>query len=33
MPVEAYVATAERTPLQFLLQPIGEQLARTFRER
>jgi HlyD family secretion protein len=33
MPVEAYIATAERTPLQFLLQPIGEQLARTFRER
>jgi HlyD family secretion protein len=33
MPVEAYIATAERTPLEFLLQPIGEQLARAFRER
>ncbi len=33
MPVKAYIATAERTPLEFLLQPIGEQLARAFRER
>jgi hypothetical protein len=33
MPVEVYIATAERTPLEFLLQPIGEQLARAFRER
>ncbi|MEO8668584.1 MAG: HlyD family type I secretion periplasmic adaptor subunit [Bauldia sp.] len=33
MPVEAYFATQERTPLAYLLKPLGEQIARTFRER
>ncbi len=33
MPAEAFIQTHERTPLQYLLKPLGEQLARTFRER
>ncbi len=33
MPVEAFIQTQERTPLQFLLKPLQEQIARTFRER
>jgi HlyD family secretion protein len=33
MQVEAYVATDERTPLDYLLKPLQEQIARTFRER
>jgi HlyD family secretion protein len=33
MQVEAYVATEERTPLGYLLKPLQEQIARTFRER
>jgi HlyD family secretion protein len=33
MPAELYFATGERTPLQYLLKPLGEQMARTFRER
>jgi membrane fusion protein, type I secretion system len=33
MPVEAFIQTDERTPLQYLLKPLGEQIARAFRER
>lgn len=31
MPVEAHLATQERTPLSYLLKPIGDQLRRSFR--
>jgi HlyD family secretion protein len=33
MPTEVFVQTHERTPLQYLLKPLREQIARTFRER
>ncbi|MCC6779460.1 MAG: HlyD family type I secretion periplasmic adaptor subunit [Hyphomicrobiales bacterium] len=33
MPAEAHIQTSERTPLQYLLKPLEEQIARTFRER
>jgi HlyD family secretion protein len=33
MPVEAFIATDSRTPLEYLLKPLTEQIARTFRER
>jgi hypothetical protein len=33
MPAEVFVQTGERTPLQYLLKPLREQIARTFRER
>jgi membrane fusion protein, type I secretion system len=33
MPAEAFIQTHERTPLQYLLKPLQEQIARTFRER
>jgi HlyD family secretion protein len=33
MPAEAFIQTYERTPLQYLLKPLEEQIARTFRER
>jgi membrane fusion protein, type I secretion system len=33
MPAEAFVQTGERTPLQYMLKPLREQIARTFRER
>ncbi len=33
MPVEVFIATEGRTPLQYLLQPLAEQLGRAFRER
>jgi HlyD family secretion protein len=33
MPVEAFIQTHERTPLQYLLKPLRDQVARTFRER
>jgi HlyD family secretion protein len=33
MPAEVYVRTEERTPLNYLLKPLREQIARTFRER
>jgi HlyD family secretion protein len=32
MPAEVFIATAERTLLQYLLQPVMQTLARTFRE-
>jgi len=33
MPTEAFIRTQDRTALQYLLKPLHEQLARTFRER
>jgi HlyD family secretion protein len=33
MPAEAMIETGVRTPLEFLLKPLHEQIARTFRER
>ena len=33
MPVEVYIRTQDRTPLDYLLKPLHEQVARTFRER
>jgi HlyD family secretion protein len=33
MPVEIFIQTHERSPLQYLLKPLHEQIARTFRER
>jgi HlyD family secretion protein len=33
MPAEVFVNTGDRTPLEYLLQPVSEQVARTFRER
>ncbi len=33
MPVEVYIRTQDRTPLDYLMKPLHEQLARTFRER
>jgi HlyD family secretion protein len=33
MPTESFIQTQERTPLQYLLKPIEEQVARAFRER
>jgi HlyD family secretion protein len=31
MPTEVFVHTGERTPLQYLLKPLHEQIARTLR--
>jgi HlyD family secretion protein len=33
MPVEVYIRTDNRTPLDYLVKPLQEQIARTFRER
>jgi HlyD family secretion protein len=33
MPAEVFIQTHERTPLQYLLKPLQEQIARTFRDR
>jgi HlyD family secretion protein len=33
MPADTYIRTELRTPLQYLLKPLQEQMARTFRER
>lgn len=33
MPAEVFIHTSVRTPLQYLLKPLREQIARTFRER
>lgn len=33
MPAEAFIQTQERTPLQYLMKPLRDQIARTFRER
>jgi len=32
MPAEAFIQTRERTPLSYLLQPLSDQIAHTFRE-
>lgn len=33
MPAEAFIQTYARTPLEYLLKPLRDQVARTFRER
>lgn len=33
MSAEVFIQTGERTPLEYLLKPLREQIARTFRER
>ncbi|MDB6147438.1 MAG: HlyD family type secretion periplasmic adaptor subunit [Spartobacteria bacterium] len=33
MPAEAFIQTYVRTPMQYLLKPLRDQIARTFRER
>ena len=33
MPAEVYIRTQDRTPLQYLLKPLHEQVAHVFRER
>jgi HlyD family secretion protein len=33
MPVEVFIRTHDRTPLDYLVKPLTEQIARTFRER
>lgn len=33
MPAETFIQTQERTPLEYLLKPFQEQIARAFRER
>jgi HlyD family secretion protein len=33
MPAEAFIRTDERTPLSYLLKPMADQLAHTFREK
>lgn len=33
MPVEAFIATGERTALSYLVKPVSDQLSRAFRER
>ena len=33
MPAETFIQTHERTPLEYLLKPLRDQIARTFRER
>ena len=33
MPAEIFIRTHERTPLQYLLKPLNEQVSRAFRER
>ena len=32
MPVEAFIATADRTPMDYLLKPFGDYFAKAFRE-
>lgn len=33
MPAEAFIQTYNRTPMQYFLKPLADQIARTFRER
>jgi membrane fusion protein, type I secretion system len=33
MPAEVFIQTQARTPLQYLIKPLREQIARSFRER
>ena len=32
MPVEAFIRTADRTPLDYLTRPLTDYVARTFRD-
>jgi multidrug efflux pump subunit AcrA (membrane-fusion protein) len=32
MPADVFIQTRERTPLSYLLQPLSDQIARSFRE-
>jgi HlyD family secretion protein len=32
MPVEAFIRTADRTPLAYLVKPFTDYLAKAFRE-
>jgi HlyD family secretion protein len=32
MPAEVFIQTRERTTLSYLLQPLSDQIARSFRE-
>ena len=32
MPVEAFIRTANRTPLEYLLKPLTDYFAKAFRE-
>ncbi len=33
MPVEAFIATGERTALSYLVKPLADQFAKAFREK
>jgi HlyD family secretion protein len=33
MPVEAFIATGERTPLGYFVKPMADYFTRAFRER
>ena len=33
MPAEVFIQTQTRTPLQYLIKPLRDQIARSFRER
>ncbi len=33
MPAESFIETDYRTPLEYLIKPLTEQISRTFRER
>ena len=33
MPVEAFVRTADRSPMDYLLKPLAEYFAKAFREQ
>jgi len=33
MPVEAFIATGERTAISYLVKPVTDQFVRAFRER
>jgi hypothetical protein len=32
MPADVFIQTRTRTPLSYLLQPLSDQIARSFRE-
>jgi HlyD family secretion protein len=32
MPVEAYIQTVDRTPLEYLVKPVADYFNRAFRE-
>ncbi len=33
MPAEVFIQTYDRTPMQYVLKPLTDQIARTFGER